>query len=187
MCVGLLLIFDLRMFFGNNNMSKSKIRIFIEDHLLTIEIALLITALILSCVLQFLVDHLDMKKIIDVSWLINIYKWIISSNSDSFLNIIDGFAIACGGISFFLNKWIEDDTENIVYVLFVVISLTAAHIVKLIGLHVISFFICVAAGILVLIPFGFLVTDNLRNSKRRNLKRNRPRFSKRIKNEKNKR
>ena len=152
------------------------LRDWVERKILTLEIVLIILSLIVSISLQIIIYIYDLANIIEWKWVHNLYNWIISSDSLELLNAIDGFAAAFGIISFFLDKWLKNDTENIVYVLILTISLVLAHIFKATNLHVISFFLALTAIVLLIIPCCFSIQDNLNSSTRRTENRNKVKY-----------
>lgn len=149
---------------------------FVERNLLTIELIFLLIAIIISSFIQVIAYFYNLSAAIGIDWITNTYSWIISKKSGELLTVIDGFALIVGGLSFFLEKWIDNDTENIVYILVVVVSLVAAHVCKLLEWNLISVSITFSVGLLMLIPFSFLIFYSLRKSERRNKRRNTPRW-----------
>lgn len=148
----------------------------LEMYILQIELSLLLATSIASFIIQILVIKIDLSRYLDWPWLISIYTWIKSVELNELLVIIDSFAIIVGGISFFLKKWVEKDSENIVFLLVIVFALLLSHIFKFLDWYIVSFSISSMSGVLLCVPFAFLIHDSLICSKRRTLKRNKIKF-----------
>lgn len=144
--------------------------------MILVEILLLIFLLIGSLGLQCFIYKYDLSKKIKWSFIINIYKWIISNNLSDFLALINKSAAVFGGINLFIKNWIDRDSENIVYILILLFALLITNIFKLLNLHIISFFISLGIVILMIIPFCVLIKYNLQDSKRREQSRNTPKI-----------
>ncbi len=155
----------------------------LEMYILQIEISLLITTIIGSSILQIIVSKTNLSDFLDWPWLINFYTWIKGAELTELLVIIDSFAIVVGGVSFFLKKWVEKDSENIVFLLVIVFALLLSHLFKFVDWYIVSFSMSSMSGILLCIPFSFLIYDSLVCSKRRTLKRNSIKFKTGDKNE----
>ncbi len=149
---------------------------FINKYLITIELVIIVGVIVLSVVLQFFVHSYDLSKCTSNDFIIDFYKNVVCSQSSDFIKIVDGFALIVGGVSFFVKKWAEKDSQNIVYILILVFSLVISHILKLINIHIVSFFIAVAVTLLIFIPFIEIIYDCIVNSKQFNKKINTPKF-----------
>lgn len=149
---------------------------FINKNLITIELVVIVITIALSTVLQYFVYSYDLTKCLNNDFILDFYKTVVCSQSSDFIKIVDGFALIVGGVSFFVKKWAEKDSQNIVYILILVFSLVISHILKLINIHVVSFFIAVAVVLLIFIPFIEIIYDCIVNSKQFNLRFNTPKF-----------
>lgn len=146
---------------------------FIEKYSLRIEWISLLSTLVISTGLQIIVANNDMTKCVQNESLIGFYSWIIDFKTDQVLTVINGFALAVGGLSFFLKTWIEYDKENTVFLLLIVVAIAISHICKIYEYHIVSFMITLNVGVLMLIPFSYLIYYSLKNSRRRKEKRHR--------------
>lgn len=149
---------------------------YINRNLIKIELIIFTIFILSSILLQYFVDTYDLSKCITNSFIVDFYKYVVIDNTNNYIKIVDGFAVVVGGISFFIKKWVDKDTQNIVYILLLVLFLLVSHILKLIGFHITSFFIATAAMLIVAIPFLNIVYDCLIESKQYNLKWNNPKL-----------
>lgn len=145
-----------------------KLREYIEQNMLMTEMILLAFPFVIT----LLAKALSYQQCMNVDWIKGVATWITKDLTAELLTVIDTFSIIFGIIIFFLDEWIKSDTENVVYLLVITIALTFTHIFKLMGYHYLTFFLCISIAILAMIPFWFMIQDNLRDSKRRTKKRN---------------
>lgn len=146
----------------------TKMRKWIEKNMLLTEILLLLLPFVITLLTKFVVK----LQCINAQWIKNLSILITKEFTAELINVIDVFSIVFGIIIFFLDEWIKEDTENVVYLLIITIALAITHIFKLFEFHYLAFFLCISIGILVMIPFWFMIEDNLRDSMRRIEKRN---------------
>lgn len=148
----------------------------IKDNLFCIEASVLFSCLLFSIVSQVFVIVTDATKYINSEVLIKFYQWILTEKSLSFLRSVDGLAAVVGGVSLFVKKWAEEDTENIAVVLILAIALVSAHISSAMNLHIISFSLTIAVFGLLIIILVLLFDDSLKKSRRRMFKKSRPKI-----------
>lgn len=152
---------------------------FFDRNILRISIVVILTSISISGVLEYLAFNYDVLKWINCNNIEKIYLWVVGTQAQELLKIIDSFAIIVGGLSFFLKKWIEKDSENIVFMLVAVLALITSHVFKTFSLSIMSTLLTFSTGILLFIPFFFLIYESLLCSKRRNKRKNNVRIKKR--------
>lgn len=136
----------------------------LEKYALILELIIIFVTIILAILLQILINKYDLSQYLKSEFLLTFYQEIVCGKSLDYMKIVDGFAVAVGGISFFVQKWVDKDTQNIVYAMLLILLLFVSHILKLIGLDVSSFVITVASIILIIIPFIAIIYDSFVNS-----------------------
>ncbi len=147
------------------------VAIFIEKKSLRIGWITLLCTLVISIILQIIVAKNDLTKYVQNELIIGFYSWMIDLKTDQLLSVINGFALIVGGLSFFLKTWIDYDKENIVFMLLIVVAIAISYICRIYSFQIISFMITLNVGVLMLIPFSYLIYHSLRDSKRRKEKK----------------
>lgn len=137
-----------------------------EKHLIIIELVLFLFAIVLG-----ILAHLFHDSIVNVSLLNKLLEWTEGSNLDDLLDIVDRYALIVGGISFFVEEWTNEDTENKVFLLLMVLSLMVARFLQIINLQYISLTITCINVFVVSIPFLCFIYKNIINSHRRDLRK----------------
>ena len=100
-------------------------------------------------------------------WRLIFYKWIIEGNFAEFITAVDKVAAVVAGVSFFLKKWTDEDSENVVYTLNAALTLGLIHIFKSVNWHLMSFAMTVAAMLIIELPLRLLISKSLKDSKSR--------------------
>lgn len=91
-------------------------------------------------------------------------------NMEKILEVVERYAVIVGGASFFLQKWAENDTQNIVYALSLVFTMIVSRLCFIISLNIISLSITIFNLLAVLLCMFCLVHYCLLHSKELNKK-----------------
>lgn len=148
----------------------------IKENLFCFEIIIIFICFLLSAISQIFVYTTDATQYIKSGVLIKFYQWILTENSLTVLKSIDGLAAVVGGISFFVKKWADEDTENIAVILILVVALVSAHIFSAIKMHLISFSLTIGVLGLLVLMLILIFNDSLKKSKRRAFKKSQPKI-----------
>lgn len=157
-----------------NNLKKhiDNTKKWINEHTIFSICTLLFVSILIGSILQYVIVQNDLSANNNCKFIIWVYQTLILKNSLNILIVVDGCAFIVGGLSFFLEKWADKDSENVVYLLIVVFALAIAHMLYFFTFSTVTFFMTVAVIILLIFPMVIIIKDNLQNSKKRNIRYN---------------
>ena len=139
---------------------------FVEKHLIKIELICFFSAIVIGIFTQIFDD-----KLANCEFLKKVLELNEGEKFNDLLDAVDRYALIVGGISFFVEDWINEDTENKVFILLIVISIIVARLFQIIDLQYLSLIITCVNVIIISIPLLCFIYRNIVDSHRRDLRK----------------
>lgn len=138
----------------------------LEKHLIKIELICFFVAIVLG-----VLAHIFDDKLADCELLKKVLELNNGKTFDDLLDAVDRYALIVGGVSFFVEDWTNEDTENKVFIFLVVFSIVIARLLQVIDLRYLSLTITCANVIIISIPLLCFIYRSIVDSHRRDLRK----------------